>query len=112
MEDYAEYLKSMPVIPDIATKILSIAESHIEISFKELEETIKIDPGLSAKILRVANSALYSRQKEITNLQMAITLLGFKNIKSLVLLVTASSLFTKRETAGFYRFFWKQKQDE
>ena len=107
MSDYAKYLKNMPVMPDVAAKIMSIAEDKIDISFRDLEQTIKLDPGLSTKILKVANSALYARQKEISSLQMAITLLGFRNIKSLVLLVTASNMFAKQQTDDFYKFFWK-----
>ena len=107
MTDYTKYLKNLPVIPDVAAKILSITEDKLDISFRDLEETIKVDPGLSAKILKVANSALYARQREIKNLQMAITLLGFKNIRSLVLLVTASNMFTRDKKTDFYQFFWK-----
>ena len=72
-----------------------------------MENIIKVDPGLTAKILKIANSALYARQREIKNLQMAITLLGFKNIKSLVLLVTASNLFIKIQKSTFHKTFWK-----
>jgi len=107
MSDYTQYLKNMPVIPDIAAKILTVTEEKVDISFRELENTIKMDPGLSAKILRVANSALYARQREVKNLQTAITLLGFKTIKSLVLLITASNMFSKSQNAAFYKFYWK-----
>ena len=88
-------IKELPIMPQVASKILQLQEEHLEISFKELERIILMDPALTAKILKVANSALYSRQKEIANLQQAITLLGFKIIKSLVLLVCASNLFGK-----------------
>ena len=81
---YEKFMKQLPVIPEVATKIMGIAEDGSEISFQELENIIKVDPGLTTKILRVANSAMYARQREIKNLQMAITLLGLKNIKSLV----------------------------
>ena len=104
---YEKYMKQLPVIPEVATKIMGIAEDGDEISFKELENVIKIDPGLTTKILRVANSAMYARQREIKNLQMAITLLGLKNIKSLVLLVTASNLFGRDKKKDFYTRFWK-----
>ena len=107
MEQYEKYLKNLPVIPDVAAKILTIPEDAKNISFKELEELIKIDPGLTTKILKVANSALYARQREITTLQMAITLLGFKNIKSLVILTTASNVFAKQSKTEFYKEFWK-----
>ena len=107
MPDYSQYLKNLPVMPEVAAKILSMAEHNLDISFKELEEIIRVDPGLTAKILKIANSALYARQREIKSLQMAITLLGFKNIKSLVMLITASNTFTKYKKTSFYQYFWK-----
>jgi putative nucleotidyltransferase with HDIG domain len=94
-------------MPDVATKILSIAEDKLDISFKELEDIIRVDPGLTAKVLKIANSAMYARQREIKSLQMAITLLGFKNLKSLVLLVTASGTFARDRNDRFYQHFWK-----
>ncbi len=106
LDDYEKYLRNLPVIPQVATKILAMAEDRLEISFRQLEDIIKLDPGLTAKILKIANSALYARQREIKSLQMALTLLGFKNIKSLVLLVTASSTFTRHRNTEFYQLFW------
>jgi putative nucleotidyltransferase with HDIG domain len=106
-EEFDRYLKTMPVIPEVAVKILSIAEDKLDISFKDLEEIIKVDPGLTAKILKIANSALYARQREIKSLQMAITLLGFKNIKSLVLLISASGTFSRYKSDAFFQYFWK-----
>ncbi|HAK46568.1 MAG TPA: hypothetical protein DCO79_11710 [Spirochaeta sp.] len=107
MKAYEKYMKALPVMPDIATKIISIPEDNINISFKDLENLIKVDPGLTTKILKVANSALYARQKEITSLQIAITMLGFKTIKSLVFLVSASNMFKKGKDQEFYQYFWK-----
>jgi putative nucleotidyltransferase with HDIG domain len=102
-----KYINDLPVIPEVATKVLNLAEDGLDISFKELENIIKIDPGLTAKILKIANSALYARQKEIESLQKAITLLGFNNIKSLVLLVIAAKFFQKEKNTEFYQLFWK-----
>lgn len=106
-EKKVKLISDLPIIPEVAMKVMDIATDNLDISFKELENIIKVDPGLTSKILKVANSALYSRQKEITNLQTAITLLGFKNIKSLVLLLTASSIFQKARQTNFYKTFWR-----
>jgi putative nucleotidyltransferase with HDIG domain len=106
-EGYEKYLKTMPIIPDVAAKILAIAEDKLDISFKDLEDIIRVDPGLTAKVLKIANSAMYARQREIKSLQTAITLLGFKNLKSLVLLVTASGAFARDQNDRFYQYFWK-----
>jgi HD-like signal output (HDOD) protein len=99
--NFAKYLNELPVIPDIAQKILEMAQQGMDISFQELEQTISLDPGLTSKVLRVANSALYARQNQISNLRSAITLLGFNNIRNLVLLVTASSMFSKTKKVPF-----------
>ncbi len=36
-DSYTKYLRTLPVIPEVAAKILSIAENKLDISFKELE---------------------------------------------------------------------------
>lgn len=107
MQDFGKYLNTLPIIPEVASKILSINEDGRDFSFKTLEEIISIDPMLTSRILRVANSALYARQKEIKTLQMAIGLLGFKNIRSLVLLLTASQFSKQLKSEDFYTSFWK-----
>jgi HD-like signal output (HDOD) protein len=106
-EQYLDRIRDLPVMPEVAVKVMNLTGEKLEISFKELEAIIKIDPGLTAKILKIANSALYARQREIKSLQMAITLLGFKNIKSLVLLITASNLFPRMRTSAFHKTYWK-----
>lgn len=104
--NYAQYLNNLPVMPDVASRVLNLAETK-DFSFQTLEDIIKVDPGLTAKILRIANSAMYARQKEITKLQQAITLLGLKTIKTLVILATGSSLFAKSKKTPFYQMFWR-----
>lgn len=107
MQSFEKYLNNLPIIPEVASKILAIGDDNQDFSFKNLEEIISLDPMLTSRILKVANSALYARQKEITTLQMAIGLLGFKNIKSLVLLLTASQFSKKLKKDRFYDEFWR-----
>lgn len=107
MQIFEKYLNKLPIIPEVASKIMSIGDDNQDFSFKNLEDIISVDPMLTSRILKVANSALYSRQKEITTLQMAIGLLGFKNIKSLVLLLTASQFSKQLKNDSFYLEFWK-----
>ncbi|MBU0928461.1 MAG: HDOD domain-containing protein [Spirochaetes bacterium] len=103
---YASYLKSLPVNPSIAAKVLEMVEKQ-EYSFKNLEDIISADPGLTAKILKIANSAMYARQNRVTKLQGAMTLLGINTIKNVVILVTGSSLFNQNTGSRFYASFWR-----
>ncbi len=107
MQNLEKYYKKLPIIPEVASKIMSIGDDSESLTFKALEEIITVDPMLTTRILKVANSAMYARQKEITTLQMAIGLLGFKNIKSLVILLTASQFSKNLENDIFYNDFWR-----
>jgi HD-like signal output (HDOD) protein len=59
-------------------------------NIRRVVELISTDPVLSAKVLRVVNSAAYG-QSRITSLQQAVVLLGFNNIWLLVTQMLASS---------------------
>lgn len=106
MESLKRYIKDLPVIPDVAIKIISMAEDSVDISFHELEEIIRIDTAITSKILKVANSALYAMQSEIKSLEKAISLLGFKTIKNLVLILSATSAFKTEGNQPFFKDFW------
>lgn len=103
---YLDNVRDLPVMPEVAAKVLNLAEGKLEISFKQLEAIIRVDPALTAKILKIANSAMYARQREVKSLQTAITLLGFKNIRSLVLLISAANMFPRLAKSAFHREYW------
>lgn len=106
MESLKRYINDLPVMPDVAIKIISMAEDNVDISFHELEEIIRIDTAITSKILKVANSALYAMQSEIKSLEKAISLLGFKTIKNLVLILSATSAFKTEANQPFFKEFW------
>ncbi len=108
MNDYLASMNTLPVMPEVAAKILAMAENDMDFTFTELENIIKVDPGLTSRVLKVANSALYARSREITNLQTAIGLMGFKNLRSMVVLVTASSLYRHQSSGWILKTLWKE----
>jgi len=98
----------MPVVPDLAAKLMKMLEKGQDFSFAEMEQVISGDPGLTVKVLKVANSALYSRPRAVTQLSTAISFLGFDTIRSLVVLVVGASLFEKDRRQPFFQGFWRQ----
>jgi HD-like signal output (HDOD) protein len=91
MSDMLDHLKSklkasvnFPSPPAIAQQIIALAgDPHTDIS--QVAAAISRDPGLAAKLLRVANSALYSRQRKSTNLRQALIVLGLHGATTLAL---------------------------
>ena len=103
---FQKLAREIPVMPAVATRVMAMVTSGQNVSFRELEDIVKVDQGLTARILKVANSAQYARQREIKDLRSAFTLMGFTTIRSLVLLVSASGMFARIRSSAFYREHW------
>ncbi|MBB6478713.1 HDOD domain-containing protein [Spirochaeta isovalerica] len=103
---YEKYMIQIPIVPEVATQIMQLNENSDNLSSSSLTKLISLDPYLSASILKIANSALYSRRSEIKELDTAVNLIGFKKIKTMVLLLAGASLFKKNENSYFYKLFW------
>jgi HD-like signal output (HDOD) protein len=89
-EDYQQVLKliekelSLPSPPAIAVHILNAVKKD-DAALTELAEIISTDPALTAKMLRVANSGIFTCNGEITNINRAISVLGTNTIKNIAL---------------------------
>ncbi len=78
-------LRSAPYLKHTLLKIMAII--HSAQSTKEIANIISTDVGMSAKILRLVNSAYYSPIKEIKSVEQACALLGLKNLKNFLLVL-------------------------
>lgn len=76
---------------------------------KDLKELIQIDPPLTAKMLRLANSAYYSPRNKIGELHQAIVWVGYDAIKELALSQKVCEIFRKDKSfEGYSRnSLWK-----
>jgi HD-like signal output (HDOD) protein len=74
----------IPPIPGAVHKIL-LFESNTASGSNELENLLYPDKSLCTDLLRVANSSLYGRNGSVKTLHEAITLLGIKTIKNIVI---------------------------
>lgn len=77
-------IDELPTLPAVLPKLLGLMESE-KSHTSEIIDTISHDPALTSKILKVANSAYYGFQREISSLERAVVLLGFNMVRSLAL---------------------------
>ncbi|WP_456431356.1 HDOD domain-containing protein [Thermosulfuriphilus sp.] len=77
-------IDTLPTIPLTVQKVLQALETD-DISAQELEEIIKDDQALAAKILKVSNSPLYRGGQPVVSLRQAIMRLGFVEVKNITL---------------------------
>jgi len=77
-------LHQLPTLPAVVQEVIaSFQESNLDTS--SLARKIAQDQGLSAKVLRVANSSFYGLSRKVGSIQESIIVLGFDTVRSLVL---------------------------
>jgi putative nucleotidyltransferase with HDIG domain len=79
--------EDLPPFPEIAWKVIDLA-SDPNTGARSLEKVIQRDQSLTARILRLANSAYFQRSRQVKTVREAAALLGNDQIRSLV--VTAA----------------------
>ncbi len=101
-------IEELPTLPAIVPRVLSLVESELS-SVSSIAEAVSNDPALSAKILKVANSAYYGFSKHITKLENAVGLLGLSMVRSLALSIgILNSLPASRTQTNFsQKGLWK-----
>jgi HD-like signal output (HDOD) protein len=71
-------------LPMVAVRVLEIAEGE-QFSAHELAQAISSDQALTAKLLRLSNSAYYGFPRRIGTVRDAVVLLGFRAVRSATL---------------------------
>ena len=81
----AASLKVIPTMSSIVDRLLDLLSLNVDCSFADLSDVIKYDQSISSKIISIANSAYYSRGVEIYSLHRAILIMGFDEVKKIVM---------------------------
>ncbi len=100
--------ENLPSLSPTTAKVLELA-NDINCSPTELTRVIKLDPVLSAKVLRLVNSAFFGLRVKIVSLEKATILLGLNTIKNLALSAAVLSQVgsKKRSQVINSEGFWK-----
>lgn len=75
---------ALPTAPKLVEELISSFE-NADVSVEEIARKLSLDPVLSAKLLRLANSAYYHVSRRIGNVEDAVRMLGFVTVRTLVI---------------------------
>lgn len=102
----------LPTLPEVAIKVKEAVENDNQTA-ADIAELLSQDTGLSARLLQLANSPLYRSKNKIDNLQMAITRLGLRIVKDLVVMLAIKQAFkaSNAEVDMQFRKAWKTSID-
>ncbi|HNW27596.1 MAG TPA: HDOD domain-containing protein [Spirochaetota bacterium] len=94
IETIISNIDQLPPLPEVASKVINMV-SDPDVSFKLVAQEISKNQAMTANILKLCNSAFFSKGKEITSIDRAIVTLGLKEVKDIVLLVAAKPVLDK-----------------
>ncbi len=92
LDELLEEIKSVEPLPQVATRVMQLAARE-DVVPSDLVAVIQTDAGVTAKVLKLCNSALYGFKREIASLPEAGNLLGTSTLVNLVLTSCAGRYF-------------------
>ncbi len=99
---------AVPSMPQVVVRFLEIMQDP-NFAYNDLVKVLSADPGTVSEVLRLANSALFGVRHKVVALHQALTLLGPKRTRSILLgryLVDAIS--SKKVTGLDMAYFWRR----
>lgn len=90
--DIARVASQSFALPDICVRIRSMLDDE-KSDLDDIGRLIALDPSLSSKLLKLANSPLFRFESQIDSLAKAINIIGGEALYNLVMAETASSAF-------------------
>lgn len=85
----------LPTLPEIAIKIRETADDP-EVNLVAMADVIAQDPALSARMVKVANSAFMGRTVKVETLSQAVTRIGLRQIKNIATAIAMEQLFVSK----------------
>lgn len=92
--------EDLPTLPVVMTKLIDVINDENS-SASDLTKIMINDPAMSARVLKMANSAFYGLRFQVDNLKRAIVVLGFETVRMLALSTTILNLFGSRKQLAF-----------
>lgn len=110
-QDLEQRLKAQvdfPSPPQVATEIIALARDP-DIEMAKVATAVGRDPAMTAKILRIANSAFYAQRRPSQNLRQALVIIGLNAALTLALSFSLVSSMRALRAAGIdYSRFWRR----
>jgi putative nucleotidyltransferase with HDIG domain len=87
-------VEAFPGMPATAAKLLPLLDNP-DSTPSEVENIVKYDPGLTANILKLTNSAYFGIPTKVSSIKQAVILLGWKRLMQVVTTICMSPLMKK-----------------
>lgn len=94
LEQIKARVRTLPGMPGAAVKLLALVDDPA-VSLGRIEEILRQDPGLTANVLKLANSAYFGIPARVGSVRQAVMLLGLKRLTHMVIAACAWTLMDR-----------------
>ncbi len=98
--------KQLPSLPVLVIQVQKALANEMS-GLRDIAQIIDRDPALTARLLRVANSAAFSRGDPVTNIGAAVGRLGMGHVRSLCLAVGVVRAFGDASHRLDHKRYWQ-----
>ncbi|WP_035057463.1 HDOD domain-containing protein [Andreprevotia chitinilytica] len=106
LEDIFEQTHKLPTIPKVVQELID-SFSREDVDIESVARKISLDQVITAKVLRLANSAHFGASRLVGSVNEAVIVLGFNTVRTLVVASGVTGAFVA--TPGFDRKgFWQR----
>jgi diguanylate cyclase (GGDEF)-like protein len=99
---------SFPTPPPVAMQVVQLAQNP-DIDLAKVADAVSADPAIAAKVMRIANSAMYARRRQSSNLRQALIVLGLNATLTLALSFTLVNALKRNPPKGFdFQAYWRR----
>ena len=96
--DLVKGVSNLVSLPEVCVRINSMVDDPA-CSIAEMGKIISLDPSLTARLLKIANSSFYSFPARIETVSRAITIIGTRELRYLILATSAVRSFGRLENS-------------
>ena len=94
--DVEALLDSVDDLPPVAARVMSMVEDE-NISASDLGQILATDQALTAKLVKISNSAYYGFSRQVSTVRGAVILLRFRQVREVAVAPSLMSVFKDTE---------------
>ena len=91
LKELAENPPALPYEPALLPMLFAATRENTTASVDDLTSLIERSQKLASRVLSIANSAVYALESSVTSLRRAVSILGFREVRTLVIMLGAVS---------------------
>jgi len=100
LQQLVQTIRDLPALPEVVVRVMRMADDPRS-DAQSIARVIATDQAMTARVLKLANSAFYGLPRRVSTLSEAVVILGFRTIKNLAIAASTFELLN-REIAGYW----------